>query len=252
MAGKARDYVQQVKTQTGYWLNYPPAQPLRLGDIVTKERGVWIPIGNTADRGVTPEAEIDESRAGAPWVSASDSGVRIDTSLAAEPGVFKYVQPGQLGVKVSLGRGNKYILSLKGARFHRVRSIDKYWDAVRAKYSRWTWDLRRRIVTSLCTAESGTFLGSGSSEASYELQAEAGVNIQGLDLGKLSANFKLVSTYSSAETFVGSADVSPVFRLHKVTLLGNLDTAEVEADPDNPPTELTGLSEDNSDMDDEE
>ena len=252
MAGKARDYVKQVKGQTGYWLNFPPAQPLRLGDIVAKEGGIWIPVGNTADRGVALDAGVDESKAGIPWVSSSDSGVKIETSLDADPGVFKYVQPGQVGVKVSLDKGNKYVLSLKGARFHRVRSIDAYWDAVRSKYSRWTWDLRRKIVTSICTAETGTFLGSGSSTATYELQAEAGFNVQGVDLGKLSADFKLVSTYSSSETFVGLADVSPVFRLHKVTLFGDLDTAEVDADPDNPPAELTELSEDDSGVDDED
>jgi hypothetical protein len=252
VAGKASDYVKQVHKQTGYWLNYPPAQGLRLGDIVIKEGGIWIPIGNTVDSGVTLDAEIDESAAGTPWTSSSENGVTVETSLDADPGAFKYVLPGQTGVKVSLDSGNKYILSLRGARFHRIASIDSFWRNARAKYSIWTWDLRRRIVTSICTADSGTFLGSGSSKATYELQASAGFNVQGVDLGKLSANFKLVSTYSSLETFADLASVTPLFRLHKVTLLGNFDAAAIEADPECPPTEQTELTEDVSDIEDDD
>lgn len=249
MAGKARDYVKQVHGQTGWWLNFPPAQKLRLGDIVIREAGVWIPIGNVDDRGVVIDPEPDDSPEGTPWVSASESGVKIETSLDAEPGVFKYIQPGQVGLKVSLEKGNKYVLSLKGARFPRIRSIDAFWADVRAGYSIWTWDLRRRVVTSICTADSGTFLGSGSSASTYELKAEAGVNVGGVDLGRLSADFKLVSTYSSSETFVGLAGVSPLFRLHKVTLLGGLDAAALPDDPENPKAEQTQLEEDDSDPD---
>jgi hypothetical protein len=252
MAGEARDYVKQVHGQTGYWLNYPPAQPLRLGDIVIRHGGIWIRIGNVTDRGVTIDTLIDESLAGTPWVSSSGSGVRWETSLTADPGAFKYLLPGQAGVKVSLEKGNKYLLSLNGARFHSIASIDKFWDDVRSRYSIWTWNRHRKLVTSICTAESGTFLGSGSSTATYELLADAEANVQGMNLGKLSANFKLVSTYSSNETFAGLAKVSPVFRLHKVTLLGNVDAAALDDDPENPPTEQTTLTVDDTDSDSED
>jgi hypothetical protein len=201
---------------------------------------------------VTIKAQIDASKVGTPWVSSSESGVHIETSLTADPGAFKYLQSGQVGVKVSLDSGNKYILSLKGVRFHRIASIDSFWKDVRSKYSVWAWNRRRKIVTSIGAAESGTFLGSGSAEATYELQAAAGVNVQGIDLGELSVNFKLVSTYSSSETFAGLAEVSPVFRLHKVTFFGNVDAAGLDVDPENPPTEQTELVEDDTDSDSED
>ncbi len=253
MAGRARDYVKKVHDQTGYWLNYPPAQKLQLGHIVIREGGVWIPIGSVADRGVTIESDAEDQtpedlKPGIPWVSQSETGVKIETTLDADPGVFKYIQPGKVGAKISIEHGNKYLLSLKGARFERVKSIDAFWKDVRSKYSFWTWDLRRKIVTSLCTAESGTFLGSGSSAATYELQADAGFNLPSVDLGTISAGFTLASTSNSSETFAGFTNVTPLFRLHKVGIFGDLDTAALE-DPQNPPTEQTELSEDDSDAD---
>ena len=249
MGGRAKDYVKAVRKQTSYWLNFPPAMPLKLGDIVIRNGGIWVPIGNVADQGAAFETEVDDSHGGAPWVSQSESGVAVESSVDANPGVFKYLQPGEVGVKVSFDSGNKYVLSLVGTRFHRVRSIDAFWDAVRAEYSVWTWDLRRRVVTSVAVADSGTFLGSGDSAASYELAADAGVNVQGVDLGKISADFKLSSTSSSSETFVGLRNVTPLFRLHKVTLLGNFDAAAVGEDSVNPATEHTELVEDDTDPD---
>ena len=115
-------------------------------------RGSGRSKGNVADQGVIINPEVDDSKAGTPWVSSSESGVQTETTLDADPGVFKYVQPGQLGVKVSLDKGNKYILSLKGARFHRIASIDPFWDDVRSSYSIWKWNRGRKLVTSICTA----------------------------------------------------------------------------------------------------
>ncbi|MGS0688324.1 hypothetical protein ACVBEQ_24725 [Nakamurella sp. GG22] len=244
----AGDFVKAVRDQTGYWLNYPPAQPLKLGDIVVRESGVWIPIGNVADRGVVYDTEEDANAAGAPWVSASATGVNIESSIGAAPGVFKYITDGQVGAKVTFSSGDKYLLSAAGVRFNRVKSIDAFWDVVRGEYSSWTWDLRRRIVTSVAIAESTTFLASGESAAAYELSAQAGLNVQGVDLATISAGFKLASTYNSSETFAGLANVTPLFRLHRVTFFtGSLDAAAIpDSDSKAPPTEATRLVEDDT------
>jgi len=150
---------------------------------------------------------------------------------------------------VSFASGSKYLLSLAGAKFDRIASIEQFWDDVRLAYSVWTWDLRKKVVTSVCRADSGTFLGSGSSAATYELKAEVDADVQGVDIGRLAAGFSLVSTASSAESFVGMQNVTPLFRLHKVTLFGNFDTATVADYGDQPPTTATGLQEDDTSPD---
>jgi hypothetical protein len=246
MAGKARDFVKQVHGQHGYWLNYPPAQPIKLGDIVIREGGVWIPIGSVTDRGVQIETTVDDASSGPSWTSSSEQGVEVKSSLDLDPGAFKYLVDGELGARVSFASGSKYLLALSGVRFDRVKSIEQFWKGVKSKYSMWTWDLRNRIVTSVCHGDSGTFLGSGDSAATYELKAEAGINVPGIDIGKLATGFSLVSTSSSSTSFVGLKDVTPLFRLHRATIFGSPDAAAVQMGDDYPQTDATELVEDDT------
>ena len=128
-----------------------------------------------------------------------------------------------------------------------VKSIESFWNTVKIAYSVWRWDRSHRVVTAVARADSGTFLGSGASSASYELKAAASVSVHGLEVTNLAAGFSLVSTASSTVTFVGMENITPLFRLHKVTLLRNIDPAAVEAtDLDMPVTAETTLQEDDT------
>lgn len=253
MAGKARDFVKQVHDQHGYWLNYPPGQGIKLGDIVERQAGVWIPIGNVADRGVDFDTTVDGAESTESWTSQSESDVEVKSSLDLEPGALKYLADGELGARVSFKSGNKYLLSLNDVKFDRVKSIEEFWDAVKRKYSTWTWNLGHRVVTSVARAKSGSFLGSGDSAATYELKAEAGVKIQTVNVADLAVGFKLVSTSSSSSTFVGLGNLTPLFRLHRVTLLlGDLTPATVEMGEDDPHVASTELTEDDTEPDSDE
>lgn len=233
MSGRAKDLVKSVKKQTGaYWLNYPPGRKIELGDIVVREGGVWRVIGNVKDRGVEFTVNVDDSQAAFPWVTQSESGVKIEFATEVQPGQFKYVVPGEIGAKVSLEGGSKYLLSMKGARVHRINSIeDTFWKSIKSKYSVWSWDLRHRIVTEIVVADSATFLGSGSAKAEYELQGDAKLKAPGapLAVGSLSADFGLVSTAESAETFASLPGKTPLIGLHKVGLFGGFTGAAEEA-----------------------
>lgn len=225
MAGTARNFIKQLRDQEGgWWLKYPPGERVGLGTIVTEHEGVWIPIGSVADREV--KFDVDDDAGGVPtFTSQSTTGVKIESSLDLDPGVLKYVTGAQLGARVSFEGEDKYLLALDGVRYERVKSIEAFWSAVKAAYSVLAWNRGHRIVTTIARAASGTFLASGASEASYELRAKADVSLQGLQAANLAVGFSLVSTASSSVTFVGLADVTPLFRLHKVKLFGGLETA---------------------------
>jgi hypothetical protein len=253
MAGKARDFVKQVHDQEGYWLNYPPGQAIKLGDIVERQAGVWIPIGNVGDRGVEFATTGEGSEKTPSWTSQSKKGVEVKSSLDLEPGALKFLADGELGARVSFEGGSKYLLSLSDVTFDRVKSIEDFWNAVKQKYSTWTWDLGHRVVTSVARAESGSFLGSGDSSATYELKAKAKVKVETVNVADLAVGFKLVSTSSSSSQFVGLGNLTPLFRLHRVTLiLGNLTPAAVEMGDDHPRVASTGLIEDDTDPDSDE
>jgi hypothetical protein len=248
MAGAA-DFVKQVREQEGYWLNYPPGLPIGLGTIVVREGGIWVPIGQVTDHGVAVEAATDPGE-GAQFTSQSQSGVTVEASTTLDPGVLKYLTAAELGARVSFEGSGKYLLSLDGVKYDRIKSIESFWTQVKLAYSVWKWDRSHRVVTSVVRADSGTFLASSASSASYELKADASVSIQGLQAAHLATGFSLVSTASSSRTFVGLKDVTPMFRLHKVTLLRNLDPAAVAAsDQDTPETAATMLEEDDTPAD---
>ncbi|WP_244930352.1 hypothetical protein [Nocardioides sp. W7] len=224
--GFAADITRQVRAQYSMHFSYPPGQPLQLGDIVVPDAGTWTVVGNLAKRaGVS--IDVVEDPTPADWSPSATSGCNIETKAAAtlDP-KFKFVAEAKAGVKITLNDKNAFALAMKGARFRRIADVDEFWDHVRGEVNKWTWDLRRRIVTSVTDVESMTFLASAEGGSSFELEAAGSPNVSGLQLGDISAGFTLKSTMSANDVF-SSLAATPLFRAHKVKLLGPLGTASV-------------------------
>jgi len=227
--GFAASISKQVHKDTSHHLVYPPGVPLALGDIVEQHDGIWVPVGNLAnDLGIALESTNDPTPAD--WQPTSARGYSLEVKAAGAPAAaFKYVTDAEAGVKLTLSGDRSFVFSLKDARFERIESIDNFWKEVRSKRSFWTWELRRRIVTRLVRAASGTFLASGTSEATFELSAKADLKAGVVDIADLSAGFTLKSTMSAKDRFVSAGGITPLFGAHRVKFLGGLGPAEVGA-----------------------
>lgn len=249
MAGFAEKISNQVRKDTSHHLIYPPGVPLALGDIVVRDAGIWIPIGNIATRaGITPEGTLDDTKDR--WEAQSDRGVTFSTKAKLESNtLFKFVGQADAGVKVTLSGTSTYALGLKGARFERIAEVDEFWDQIRGAVPFWTWDLGRRIVTGLVRADSGTWLASASGESSFELQADADLPAGGVtSIADVAVGFTLKSTMSAKDLFVANDEVTPLFSAHKVSFLRTFTPAELQAEQ--PRIEESKLQEDTSDGDD--
>ena len=154
------------------------------------------------------------------------------TKLSGETNsAFKFLTDAEAGVKISFKGEATYALGMKGVRFPRIRDIDAFWEAVKEQVPFWTWDLRRRIVTHVVIADSGTWLASASGGTSFELVAEGGIPAGGItNIADVAANFRLKSVMSAKDKFVAQSGVTPLFRAYKVKLLGGWGPAAFEAE----------------------
>lgn len=222
--GGIGDIVKDVRTRHAWWLNYPPGSGLQLGDIVVPYRGTWVVVDNLEKSlGIdiggnrTNDPVTDD-----PWILQSEGTIKIEGKASADPGdAFKFLANGKAGAKVTFSGERQYLLSLSNVSFPRIESLSKLWDAITGSgFSRWTWDLRKRIVTHVVEAGSGTFLTSASGEKAFELEAEGEVKAGPVPAGDVSAGFKLASAFSSAEMFAARQAITPLFRCARVRVLG--------------------------------
>jgi hypothetical protein len=231
MSGFAATITEQVRRDSGHHLNYPPGVPLRLGDIVIKTAGVWTPIGNLADRA---GVQMDEKPDGSSdrWEVQSTHGVQFMSKIEGEVNTaFKFLTDAEAGARVAFEREATYALGLKDVSFTRLDDIDGFWDAVKMAVPFWTWDLRRRIVTHLVTADSGTWLASASGQTSFELVAEGGIPAGGVaSIADVAAGFRMKSHMSAKDNFVGQSTITPLFKAYRVSLLGGFGPAAAESE----------------------
>lgn len=225
MSGFAGSIIDLVKKERGYDLIYPPGIRLELGDVLEKSAGIWVPVGNLAkDLGIPVNAKDDPTLSD--WEPVSQGGYDIQVKLAGKPAAgFTYLADAEAGVKLTLKGENAFVLSLSGIRLSRIESIDGFWNEVKERRGFWTWDLSRRIVTRVFRCESATFLANGTSEAAFELSAQADLQAGAVSLASLSAGFALRSTMASADRFVARGDTTPLFGVHRVKTFGGFGPA---------------------------
>ncbi len=219
--GFAKNITKQVRKDTGKHLIYPPGVPLQLGDVVMKDDGIWIPIANLYDDiGFEPDISAD-TQPDDNWSPTSQHGFGMKIKLAGEPGSgFKHLIDAEAGVRIDLSGESAFALAMSGVRFDRIASVPVFWDTVKAARSYWNWDFSHRIVTQVVRADSATFLASAGRDSSFELVAEAGVDVSGVQLGDLSANFSFKSNMSAKDRFVSKQGATPLFAAFKRKRLG--------------------------------
>jgi hypothetical protein len=226
VSGFAQKITAQVLTDSGHHLVYPPGVPLKLGDILIKNRGTWTPVGNLAERA---EVEVDtaDDEARDRWETQSTRGVQFHAKAEGEVNsAFKFLTDAEAGARVEFHQESTYTLGMKDVRFIRIRDVDRFWDDVKNAVPFWTWDLRRRIVTHIVVANSGTWLASATGNTSFELVAEGGLPAGGVaSIADVAAGFHMKSHMSAKDSFVGLSKVTPLFKAHKVRFGGGFGPA---------------------------
>jgi hypothetical protein len=220
MSGDIGSYEKQIwDLKGGFHLNYPPGQRLKLGDIMVRQKGIWLPIGNVGEQLGFTFDKVDEPDSD-PWVISSEEGVKVDGEAKAETAdALQYLADASAGAVVRFTGADRFLLSMTGVRVTRVSDIDAFWNEIKKRRNLWLWDRKRRIVTTLVEAGSATFLANGEGNKTFVLKAEGSVNTGPVPLADLGAGFSLVSSISTSESFVGRKGVQPLFRLHRVKLL---------------------------------
>jgi hypothetical protein len=231
------DIVGDVKRQRGLWLRYPPAEPVALGDVIVRDEGLWVRVGNIADDLGFEIERTDPYEEQDMWVCQSESGVSVVGKASTDASdALSLLADGEVGAYVHLSSGGKYLLSLRGVTFTSVKSVDGFWDQIKQHRRMFTWDRRRKIVTTVVRAGSGTFLMSADSEVTYGLKARASIpTTTTIVIADLAAGFDLAKRFSAADCFVAKAGFTPLFRAHKVTLFGGSKLAalgETRLEPD--------------------
>jgi hypothetical protein len=241
----AETITRQVKTDTSMNLVFPPGAPVRLGDVMERDdSGVWVPIGNLYDWVPGFPLETVNDPTPGDFSASSERGYDFDVKVSGKTSdLFKSVALAKAGVRVRLNGDSSFVLSLAGATFTRIKDTGALWAAYRKDHSMWTWDLGRRIVTTVVKADQATFLASAKGGATYELEAKGDVDAANIQVADLATKFKLVSTMSGATTFVGK-EATPLYRSHKMHLTGGIGAAAAggtntvdEFDLDDEPTD---------------
>jgi hypothetical protein len=223
--GFAADISKQVRKDTSFHFVYPPGVPVALGDIMVRDAGIWVPVGNLADEF---DIEIESVQDTTPdnWSPSSEHGFDFAVKASGEPSTaFKVLTKAQAGVKIDLTGDSSFVLSLAGVTFTRMKSVKGFWAKLREAQPKWTWDLRRRFVTRIVQADSGTFIASATGGASFELEADSDVKIASFTVADLAAGFTMKSTMSAKDQFTGKGPITPLFSAHRLRLIGGVGPA---------------------------
>lgn len=221
--GLAENISDQIRTDTSHHFNYPPGQKLSLGDIVIRDGGTWTVIGNLAERaGITIQPIVSDVTDG---VFQPTSSRGYDISIKAEGKLdpaFPNIDPAKAGAKITLAGDHAFALSMKEPSFKRIPDVDEFWEQVKANgaINTWTWDLGRRIVTSVVECKQVLFVSSASGESSFELEASGTVSAgAAVSLLDLAGGFSLKSTMEGSDLFAGK-QATPLFKAYRVKLFG--------------------------------
>jgi hypothetical protein len=210
------DYCRQLRERFHLQANYPPNQPVGLGDYGYLDGEIFRRRGNMRDLGFVFEAELTD--AAGSYQLKSPGSVAVTTERggegAAEP---------RASMTVRFESENALLFQASGVRVQRMADLESLEDFLLSHTRAASWESDLYVVTAVHRAARTTVLQAARGGAALKLEARS-VDTQILDLGDEEADVNLRASEGMAVEVIGEGNLSPLLELSRLraTLAGEL------------------------------
>lgn len=206
MSRLARRYVKEVYNNLHHWPAWFPNSRVEIGQVGVIRSRVFEPETALGELGVTfstakgTPADITYGTANSYRITAKAAGT-ANPQLPSIP-------DGSFGVGVSFTRDWSIVKALGSVVPEHIVDMGSVSAQVQEILS---WNPKWVLVTSVCTARTGTVLISTSRGSSIEVGADIQVDAAVAALARAEANLHVMATSNISYELVGAASITPLF-----------------------------------------
>jgi hypothetical protein len=216
MAGSEDVYTSTMVKQFGYLATWYPGTQLTLGLIGVLQGKTLIPKSSIRTLGVRFSTTKDPTTDKKLQFKSSKSIELHSKIKGSVSNIAPSIPRAKAGVAISFGKQTGVVFSASGIAATRVADIVSLENAIWDLWDRFLWDESWIVITELLSSRKATVLVSEGGEAKVELQAGGSAQAGPVDLGDLSAGFKVVSSSGMHTQIVGESGMTPLFRAIRV------------------------------------
>lgn len=209
-------YTSAMLKQFGYLATWLPGTQLALGLVGVLEGRTFVPKSSIKTLGVDFKPTIDQT-ADKYLQFQSSKEIKVDVKLAGEVSTDVPTLPAaQAGIAVSFGSETGVVFNARGVSSTRIEDIFALESAIWDLWDRYLWDRDWVVITELVKAERTTVLISDSGYGKVELGAVGQAVVGPLNVGDLSGELAVVSSFGMHTQLVGDEGLTPLFRAVRI------------------------------------
>lgn len=209
-------YTESMFEQFNYLANWLPGTPLKLGLIGVLQGRTFVPKSQIGTFGVSFETTQQKNDQHSMQFQSSKD-IKVDVKVAGEVSKLVPALPeARAGASVSFGASSGVVFGARGIVISRISDVigleAEIWDL----WDRGVWNKNWVVVTELVKADRTTILISEGRYGKVELGLNAQVQVGPVDIGDLTGDLSVVSSYGMHTQLVGEGGLTPLFRAVRI------------------------------------
>jgi hypothetical protein len=230
MATVAEVYCHEIRRGLGAFLaNWPPSEPVRIGDFGTVENDVFQRAGNlVVDFGISLDVQTNSAPAHYTYSSKNSTELNLRARGKAKLPTGDRLNA---GLDLRFSAANAVFFNASGCHVESVSSPSGLKPAILKLLSGGKWQYYWHVITRRVTSQSCTVIVSSANGASISLDASG--NVASIDLARGDLRMNARNATKIATQLVTAGDTVPIFSCHRLVhpLFRSLDWRQTRAAP---------------------
>ena len=211
----AKQYTKEIVQALQYLPIWLPIKKLELGSIGTIKNHVFEITGNIKNTPLPFSRSLD--RPSGTMRYSSKKGVSLQAKLAGSaPAVGSAFTTADAGVSVKFSRGEVVVFEASGCKIESIADVGTLGQSIVRLYKMGTWDPDQYVVTEVVRADAATVLISSNAGASIELRVGGKVDVAGVSLADVNAEFGVAGYSDMGYQIVAERGLTPLFKAYRV------------------------------------
>lgn len=206
-------YTTAMLKEFGYLATWLPGSRLSLGLVGVLKGKTFVPKSSIRSLGVAFRSTTEPHQRDGYLRFQSSKDVELQVGIGGQvDALVPAVPDGDARVAVSFGEGTGVVFAARGLAITRVADVLALQKAIWDLRDRYLWNDDWVVITELVTVDKATILVSNGSYAKVELKAAATVPAGPVDLGELTGELVISSSYGMHTQLVAENGLTPLFR----------------------------------------
>lgn len=207
-------YLRSINKALQYRATWSPGSPMKLGDVGTLEKGVFVQESSLENLGIN----IMQTASGESFNQfnyTSDTGVSINTKAkgsAELPGSQLSVD--EAGFSIDLSGEKAVIFKTGKPTEHKITNIDNIRELIKELYQKGKWQRNWVLITSVIEVEAATIIVSGGKKGHLDISAKGNADVAEHDLVNLDAGLEIKWSKDVSINIVAQQGATPLYRAH--------------------------------------